>query len=460
MLMEADIARQPAESTPERARFINPNFQRLWLASALSGLGDSIFELTLTVWIASKLADGKDWSALAVTGLLVAASIPILLVGPIAGALVDRWSDKRRVMQRADLISAGLILFLIPASGVVKIPGFGHFPLWWRPAAIYIVVLLASVVAQFFRPSSWIMMRDVVPDSERPRSSSYMTATRNAILLIGPSLAPPLLFAVGAGPALLFNALTFVGSFFLVRAMRYEQPQQEAKDPSTARTILHDIGEGLRFFRNSQPLMALGVSFCIAMLGIGVMNTLDIFFVRDNLNTSEKYYGFLIAVQAATMIVASLIWGRIMEKIGIARTLWIGMFLASFSIFIYARMTSFEWALVFCARLGFVVPAINVAIGPILYRVTPRHLMGRVSATLDPLISGSMLIGTLVGGVIYTAFMRNFDHTIAGIHFGPLDTLFLGVAVMMVLGSIYSLRLRVPDAEPDATPMKEPARVA
>jgi MFS family permease len=454
--MDTDVRQLDAESTPERARFINPNFQRLWLASALSGLGDSIFELTLTVWIASKLADGKDWSALAVTGLLVASSIPILLVGPIAGALVDRWPDKRRVMQRADLISAALLLLLIPAAGVVKIPGLGHFPLWWRLAAIYVVVLLASVVAQFFRPSSWVMMRDVVPDEDRPRSSSYMQATRNAIMLIGPSLAPPLLFAVGAGPALLFNALTFTGSFFLVRAMRYEQPLHEAKEPSTPRTVLRDMGDGLRFFRNSQPLMVLAISFGIAMLGIGVMNTLDIFFVRDNLNTSAKYYGILIGVQSATMIGASLVWGRIMEKIGIARSMWIGMFCTSFSIFVYARMTSFEWALVLCALIGLFVPAINVAIGPILYRSTPREFMGRVSATLDPIISGSMLIGTMIGGVIYTAFMRNFNHTIAGIHFGPLDTLFLGVAVMMVVGAIYSLRLRVPDAEPETVKSPEP----
>jgi MFS family permease len=69
---------------------INRNFALLWAGQLLSGLGDQVFETTLVVWIAAELAPDKSWKSLAVSGLLVAAAIPMLVIGPVAGVFVDR----------------------------------------------------------------------------------------------------------------------------------------------------------------------------------------------------------------------------------------------------------------------------------------------------------------------------------------------------------------------------------
>src|SRR3954447_7287762 len=111
LTVEAEPSQREAPK-PQRNLLINNNFTRLFAGETLSGLGDAILETTLVVWIASDLAAGKSWSALAVSALLVASTVPILVVGPIAGALVDRWPDKRRTLLRADIVSAVLILIL------------------------------------------------------------------------------------------------------------------------------------------------------------------------------------------------------------------------------------------------------------------------------------------------------------------------------------------------------------
>jgi MFS family permease len=118
--MQTDPGQQSIASTPERHLFINRNFARPLAGETLSGPGDAIFETTLVVWIASDLAKGYSWSALAVSALLVASTIPILVVGPIAGALVDRWPDKRQVLLRTDIVIAVLILALLPAAGIIS----------------------------------------------------------------------------------------------------------------------------------------------------------------------------------------------------------------------------------------------------------------------------------------------------------------------------------------------------
>ena len=82
----------------------------------------------------------------------MASDVPVLLVGPIAGALVDRKPDKRRLLLRAELISAALILVMIPAAGIVELPFAGDYelPLTVRLIAIFTIVFLASTVAQGF----------------------------------------------------------------------------------------------------------------------------------------------------------------------------------------------------------------------------------------------------------------------------------------------------------------------
>jgi MFS family permease len=440
-----------------RDLWINRNFARLWAAQALSGLGDFIFETTLIVWIASDLAEGRSWAPLAVTLLLVASTIPILFVGPIAGALVDRWVDKRRVLLRANLISAALILILLPAAGIVPVPFVdeSELPLAWRLGSIFFIVFVASGVAQFLRPSAAVMLRDVVPDAERPRAAGLNQAASSMALLLGPSLAAPLLFGFGAGWALAINAGSFVVSFLFVRSIRMPEiasPVNIETQPS-AREVLRDIREGIRFFRQSHVLMRLAVALTIAIFGLGALNALDIFFVTDNLSTPAKSYGILSSGEGAGTILGAIVWGLIATRLGLARTLWIGVLGVGVAIIVYARMTSFPPAVGTMFAVGLFASAANVTIGPIMFRVTPRAFVGRVSATLNPLVNAALLLGLVVGGTLYSTVLRNLDRTVFGIHFGPLDTIFLGVGILCVLGGLYARGLHVPvDIEEECDP--------
>jgi MFS family permease len=449
--MQSDLDEQAPAQPAEKHLLINRNFTLLWIGQSLSGLGDVIFEITLTVWIGSELAAGKSWAALAVTGLLVASAVPILLVGPIAGALVDRQPDKRRLLLRAELISALLILVMIPAAGVVELPFAGDYelPLTVRLIAIFTIVFLASTVAQFLRPASSVVLRDVVPDADRPRAAGLSQTTFSLSFLIGPTLAAPLLFAFGPGWALLINALSFVASFFFVRAIRLPDVvvDAEAMEPASARAVIQDIGDGLRFFWSSQVLKTIGIAFATCMLGLGAVNALDFFFVTENLNTSAKSYGILSSAAGAGMIVGAVIWAFLTGRIGLARSVWIGLIGVGITMMIYARMTSFIPGVIATFAISVIVQAVNVAIGPIMFRVTPRDYVGRVSATLNPLMNAASLIGLIGGGLLYSTVMQNFSVTIGGIHFGPLDTIFLVTGLLCIIAGLYATSLRIPPEE-------------
>jgi len=63
----------------------NANWRRLWLAQAVSLTGDSVFDITVMLWVAAMLAKGRSWAPAAASGVLIAAAVPVLTVGPVAG---------------------------------------------------------------------------------------------------------------------------------------------------------------------------------------------------------------------------------------------------------------------------------------------------------------------------------------------------------------------------------------
>jgi MFS family permease len=97
---------------------INRNFALLWGGQALSILGNTVFNTTLVIWIASQLAQGQPWAPLAVSGVLLAAASPAFVIGPFAGVLVDRL-DKRRMMLAMDGSRACISATLILATGII-----------------------------------------------------------------------------------------------------------------------------------------------------------------------------------------------------------------------------------------------------------------------------------------------------------------------------------------------------
>ena len=81
----------------------NRNFLFLWLAQVISGTGDVFYSIGVMVRVFEQTG-----SALQTTGVLIAQSLPRFFLGPIAGAMVDKY-PRQRVLILMDLIYVFLI---------------------------------------------------------------------------------------------------------------------------------------------------------------------------------------------------------------------------------------------------------------------------------------------------------------------------------------------------------------
>lgn len=276
----------------------NTNWHRLWLAQAVSLTGDSVFDISIMLWVAAVLAKGQPWGGpAAASGVLIAAAVPTLIVGPIAGVWIDRW-DRRRTMMPADACRALLIgsLLVVPALG-------NRLSVAGDLAIIYAVVALQSSFAQFFNPSRLALMGLIIAPADRPHASGLLQATSSTASIIGPPLAASLLFTVGAWWAIVINAVSFIVSFAAIRSVRL---------PATCRQLqaregfLAEFRAGLHFFVTSRVLVAMSVGVVICTLGTGALNALEVFFIRDNLHSAVSWLGTFSAVLGLGAVGGSL----------------------------------------------------------------------------------------------------------------------------------------------------------
>jgi MFS family permease len=434
------ITATDAPSTPKPGLFINRNFALLWTGGAISVFGDVIFDTSLIVWISAFLAAHQSWAPLAVSGVLLAALIPTIVFGPIAGVFVDRW-DKRRTMLAMDASRAVLIALLL----IVTI---GKFSMAGQLAAIYTVVFLASICSQLFGPARLALIGDIVAAPQQAQASSMSQMTQSLAFLIAPPLAPILLLAVGPQIALLINALSFACSFVTLLAVRAPKAAT-SRDAGARPNFLREFVAGLTFAVQNRVILTLLITTSVIMLGASALNALDIFFVRDNLHAPLNLYGFLETAQGVGAILGAVLTGMLAKKIGMARLLVVSLFLLSLCLLLYSRLSSLVPALIVIFFGGVVVAAANILAGPLLLRVTPRAYIGRVVATINPTSAVMQVLGTTLAGFLASNVLLGFHAQALGLTFGPIDTIFTGGAALALVGAFYAL-LRLGFTDPPA----------
>jgi MFS family permease len=90
------------------------------------------------------------------------------------------------------------------------------------------------------------------------------------------------------------------------------------------------------------------------------------------------------------------------------------------------------------ALLGLPGAGVNIAIGPILLYVTPRELVGRVSAIFTPLSNLAALLSVALAGYLASTVLRDFHATVLGITLGPIDTIYTVAGLLIVVAGLYA----------------------
>ena len=436
-----DTSTTPTDTPPmkQHSLLINRNFALVWSGQAISVIGDLLFDTTLVLWVATVIARGQPWAPLAVSGILVTASIPRFIIGPIAGVFTDHW-DKRGTMLAMDAIRALLIVLLVLLNGILppSLRGGAQTSAFLHLSIIYGIVFLTSACTQFFTPSLLALINDIVEEPSLVQASGLIQIVASLATIIGPALAGLLFFAVGVQWAFLLNAFSFIVSFLAILAVRTPQRVSDLT-AGQRRNVLREFLAGLRFYVGNRLLVTILISGVLIMLGAGAINGLNVFFVIQNLHASASLYGLLSAFLGLGTLVGAVASSLMVPRLGMKQAFWLSIILSGVVMLVYARLTNFPLASVVIFLLGGLIAIVNVMVMPLVLSVTPNEFIGRVSSVLTPAFSLASILSLSVAGYLASTLLYRFHATWFGVTFGPIDTIFLGTGVVICIGGLYAM---------------------
>lgn len=429
----------------------NRSWNLLLGGGTVSSIGDYVFDTTMVLWIGTVIAKGQAWAPVAVSGVLIAAAVPAILVGPLAGVFVDRW-NRRRIMLVSEVCRAVLCLLLLPLAWPSVT---GHIDRPAELALIYVAIFGLNTFGQFANPARFTLLFSIVDAADQAQASGLTMASQALAGIIGPPIAAPLLFVFGVQWALVIDAVSYVVSFAAIILVTFPvgavTPTAGQEHPS----FVSEFCAGVRFFAKSNLLIAMALGAVIATLGTGVINSLNVFFVTDNLHVAAKWYGTLGLADGIGAILGALATGIVVAKISPKRVFWGGLVVAGILVVAYSRTSTLIAAIAVLVLIGMVVGSLNGAIQPLILGATPQEMLGRVIAVINPLQQIASVTSIAVAGVLASTALRNLHAHFAGMTFGPYDTLFTVAGLLFIAGGLASIPLLRSADSPATSPAPE-----
>jgi MFS family permease len=219
----------------------NRNFRLLFIGQTISQLGDwfnavAVFALLLDL----------TGSATAVAWMMIVQFLPVAIVGPLAGVVVDR-VDRRRLMIVTDVVRGCLILALLLIHRADQV---------W---IAYVVMALTVAGSAFFEPARTATIPNLTSADELVPANALSSATWSAMLALGASIGGVVTAVAGRDIAFIVNAASFFASALFIMRTKYDATPKAGPRHAgwAALTGVSDLVEGLRYMRRESRVAAL-----------------------------------------------------------------------------------------------------------------------------------------------------------------------------------------------------------
>ncbi|MFF3941717.1 MFS transporter [Streptomyces phaeofaciens] len=371
-----------------RGLWRSPDFLRLWAAQSVSETGTQIGQLAVPL-----LAIGALHASATELGFLTTARmLPFLALALPAGAVLDRMR-RLPVMVASDLGRA-LLLASVPVAYALGVLTLGQ---------LYVTVLLMGVLTVAFDVAYQSYLPTLVRREELADANAKLTVSSSSAEMAGPAAAGLLAGLLGPAVTVLLDALSFLASGLLCRAIRSTEAELARAAPGTARSLRKEIGEGLGFILRHRVLRSVAACASLLNLASTMLTVLLTLFMVRSLGYSPLMVGAVFSVGGAGLVVGALCASRLIERLGYGRSITYGVLLCAAGL---ALMPAASPALSFpCLAaghflFGFGVPLFNIAQVTLRQAVTPGGLHGRMNASMRFVIWSTIAVGGPLAGFV------------------------------------------------------------
>lgn len=362
----------------------NRSVRRLWVGQTTSHVGDWFLRIALPLYVLARTGSVTDTSL-----TFLCAYVPALVMGPLAGALVEGW-DHRRTMICADLVRAGIVslLFLDPNARAI-----------W---AVYLVAGVGASVSEFFAPARSAIIPALVAPEDLARANGTMSIGSELALLIGPALGGLTYGIGGLRSAVVVDALSYLWSAGATWGLP-RTPKTSRTSPAGVATTFEALRSGLSLARRDQLLRALLTSNVVLSVGAGILSVAIVTLVRHHLEAAGFQYGLLLSAQAVGGITGAWLSRRVSSRL--TNKAWVLLTTALIGLAVAGVAASPTWWLVALVLfIGGAPTTINTVVITILVQVTPPpDFRARTSSVYRWTTFAGGAIGTILAAPLTSA---------------------------------------------------------
>jgi predicted MFS family arabinose efflux permease len=269
----------------------SPNFAWYCGGMALSLTGSFVF-FTAIGWLTWELTGSTAW----VGTIVVAETLPNVIVGPLAGVLIDRWSAKWALFW-AQFLAAIVMTMLSIAS-------FGG---WITVELLALFAVTIGILNSVAFPAHFAILPKLVPREDLSPAVAVQTSVSQGARFVGPAVAGGLLALGGAGLAFAFKALSYSGFLIALLFIKIDETQNK---PTTRGSMGRELLEGFQYTWSNVRLRHL--MFIAIALGIFLRPVIELMpaFVGSALNSDSSTLATFLAAAGAGAMIASLWFAR------------------------------------------------------------------------------------------------------------------------------------------------------
>ncbi len=227
--------------------FQNRNYRLFWSGQALLNVGNWIYRVT-GAWLAWELTHSTAWLGLIAAG----ATLPSLILGPLAGTTSDRYGHRRQLMTSTTVsLCSTLIAGTLTAMG------------WMTIELLFAVTLMGGITRSFNVPSRNALVPSIVEPQNISSAIAINSATYQGSNFIGPAVAGVLITQVGVVPSFFIYAAGVACALFTLSSITVA-PRPPREGPK--RSLIGDLADGLRYTTTHKGIRAVMLMSTIVAL--------------------------------------------------------------------------------------------------------------------------------------------------------------------------------------------------
>ena len=355
------------------------NFRLYFIGHAISTLGTWVQTVALS-WLVYRLTDSA-----ALLGITTCATLlPQLLVGPIAGAWIDR-HDKRR-----------LLMFI---ESLLAVQALGLALLTWleliTPTLIVTLAATLGILNAVDTPLRQSLLSRLVDDrDDLPNALALNAMLFTCSRFVGPPLAGLLLALTGEALCFALNALSYAGLIFGLLAIRLA-PGEKASG-----SMRNMFREGLDYTLRSPSLRALIIGVLMVNLTASTYAVLLPVFARDIFAGDARTLGWLWGAAGLGSLLSTVLLAGRQSAAKLRGLILFSACASAIGLLLFASSRSLPLSLLAMMILGFGVTINNVGTNILLQSQAPEALRGRVISIYTSTRFGFDAIGGLLAGLL------------------------------------------------------------